>query len=358
MNLNENSLYCEDLDAVSKLPLLWDELIDRTVVITGGSGLIGSALIDTLMWRNRFYGQNCRIFAIGRNINRARERFAYCFGEDTFQYVVHDVNKPFSDSNAGEDAFVLHLASNTHPLAYAGDPIGTITTNIYGLKNMLDYSCNNASRRFVFASSNEIYGENRGDTEFFDEAYCGYIDCNTLRAGYPESKRCGEALCQAYMEQRGIDVVIPRFTRSYGPTMLLTDSKAVSQFIKNSLSGRDIILKSAGSQFYSYTYVMDAVGGLLTVMLAGEPGQAYNIADASSDITLKELAQLIAECSGVQVVFESPDDKERKGYSTATKARIQGGRLKGIGWKPRYDIRSGITRTIRIMRECGVGTEL
>ena len=355
MKLHENSLYCDDLDALSKLPLPWDELTDRTVVITGGSGLIGSAFIDTLVWRNRFYGQKCRILAIGRNSDYAKKRFAYCFEEDAFQYVIHDVNEPLSASDVVKDGFVLHLASNTHPLAYSGDPIGTITTNIYGLKNMLDYSCDTKAKRFVFASSNEVYGENRGDTEFFDEAYCGYIDCNTLRAGYPESKRCGEALCQAYREQRGVDVVIPRFTRSYGPTMLLTDSKAVSQFIKNGLSGRDIVLKSAGSQFYSYTYVMDAVGGLLTVMLAGESGQAYNIADVSSDITLKELAQLIAECSGVQVVFDLPDDKEKKGYSTATKARLQGVRLKGIGWKPRYDIRSGIARTISIMQDCGIG---
>lgn len=354
MNLHENPLYREDLEAVGRLPLPWDELTGRTIVITGGSGLIGSALIDTLIWRNRFYGQRCEIVAIGRNVNYARERFAYCLDDDGFQYLTHDVIESFSDFETREDDYVLHLASNTHPLAYAGDPVGTITTNVLGLKNMLDYSCSTHAKRFVFASSNEIYGENRGDTEFFDESYCGYIDCNTLRAGYPESKRCGEALCQAYMEQNGIDVVIPRFTRSYGPTMLLTDSKAISQFIKYGLSGNDIVLKSAGSQFYSYTYVMDTISGLLTIMLKGESGNAYNIADESSDITLRELAQLIADCSGVRVVYDTPDEKEKKGYSTATKARLSGGKLNEIGWRPRYDIRSGISRTIDIMKECSV----
>lgn len=95
----------------------------------------------------------------------------------------------------------------------------------------------------------------------FDEDYCGFINCNTLRAGYPESKRCGEALCQAYIRQKGLDIVIPRLTRSYGPTMLMSDSKAVSQFIKKGLAGEDIVLKSKGNQYYSYTYVADAVSG-------------------------------------------------------------------------------------------------
>ena len=120
-----------------------------------------------------------------------------------------------------------------------------------------------------------IYGENRGDTELFDESYCGYIDCNTLRAGYPESKRCGEALCQAYKKQKGVDVVVARLTRSFGPTLQLTDTKALTQFLKNGLNKENIVLKSAGTQYYSYTYAADAVTGLLTVLLQGESGAAY-----------------------------------------------------------------------------------
>ena len=216
---------------------------------------------------------------------------------------------------------------------------------------MLDFAVKHHTVRFAFASSNEIYGENRGDAELFDEGYCGYIDCNTMRAGYPESKRCGEALCQAYRAQKGLDVVIPRFTRTYGPTMVMSDSKAVSQFIKKGVAGEDIILKSAGTQYYSYQYMADSVSGLLTVLLLGADGNAYNIADESSDIMLKDLAGLIAAVNGKQVVFEIPDAVEAAGYSKATKARLDGGKLRSLGWKPEYDIREGIERTIRILRE-------
>ena len=199
-------------------------------------------------------------------------------------------------------------------MAYANDPIGTITANIIGTQNLLEFAVAHHAQRFAFASSNEIYGENRDDVELFKEDYCGYIDSNTLRAGYPESKRAGEALCQAYKRQKGLDVVIPRLTRSYGPTLARSDTKAMTQFIRNGVAREDIVLKSAGTQHYSYTYVADAVSGLLMVLLAGVNGEAYNIADQASNVMLKDVAAMIAQESGNQVVFELPDAVEQAGF--------------------------------------------
>jgi nucleoside-diphosphate-sugar epimerase len=290
------------------------------------------------------------VYVLGRNEIKARERFIKHCDDANFIFVQYDVKQPFLRDDIENIDYVFHLASNTHPMQYATDPIGTITTNIIGLQNMLEFAVRHNAERVIFASSNEIYGENRGDEELFNEDYCGYINPNTLRAGYPESKRCGEALCQAYISQKGIDVVIPRFTRSYGPTMLMSDTKAISQFIKKGLEGKDIILKSAGTQYYSYTYMADAISGLLTVFLKGEMGEAYNIADEQSDITLKNLASIIAEINGKEVIFEVPDDVEAAGYSTATKARLNGNKLKSLGWKPVYNIQSGMERTFKILK--------
>lgn len=350
MELYRSELYREDVARVAALPLPWERLENSQVLLSGATGLIGSFLVDVLMERNASHSMQCRVYALGRSAEKAAARFSRWKDSGDLVFIPYDINDPFERNDIDTIDYVLHLASNTHPMQYSTDPIGTITTNIIGLQNMLEFAVCHSAKRFAFASSNEIYGENRGDTEFFDETYCGYINSNTLRAGYPESKRCGEALCQAYIRQKGMDVVIPRLTRSYGPTMLMSDTKAISQFIRKAVAGEDIVLKSAGTQYYSYTYVADAVAGLLTVLLKGTCGEAYNIADEASDIMLKDLAEIIAGTVGRKVIFELPDATEAAGYSTATKARLDGSKLKALGWKAEYDIQSGIRRTIEIIR--------
>lgn len=350
MILIDNDLYKEDLKYIGELNLPWEKLQNKSMLISGATGMIGSLLIDAIQCKNRT-GLNCTIYALGRNSVKAKERFPYCWYEPNFKFIEHDINLSFEKSGLNKVDFVLHMASNTHPVAYAMDPIGTIQTNVIGTFHMLEFAAVHNATRVAFISSNEIYGENRGDTEKFSEEYCGYIDCNTMRAGYPESKRCGEALCQAYISQKNLNVVIPRLTRSYGPTLLMSDTKALSQFIKKGIANEDIVLKSTGTQYYSYTYAADAVAGLLTVLLCGEKGEAYNISDESSDIMLKDLAAIVADVCGTKVVFEIPDDIEAAGYSKATKARLENKKLKKLGYHAQYDIHKGIERTIAVLRE-------
>lgn len=340
--ITDNAEYMEDVKRVAGLDLPWEKLRDSTVLMSGVTGLIGSFLTDVLSER----GDNIRVAGLCRNTEAARERF-----NGSPVLIAQNVNEVFSDEVEGIDAdYVLHLASNTHPVQYSTEPISTITTNIIGTQHMLDYAARHHAKRFVFASSVEIYGEAQKGMLSFSEKDLGYIDCNTLRAGYPESKRAGEALCQAYRAQEGLDIVIPRLSRTYGPTMRGADSKAIAQFIKKGVKREDIVLKSAGTQLYSYSYVADAVSALLTVMLTGKDGEAYNIADPASDITLKELAECVAAEFGGKVIFELPDEKEKAGYSTATRAVLDAGKLRELGWKACTDMRDGMARTVRILR--------
>lgn len=342
-------LYTGEIDYMAKDEQLWSKLEGQTVLITGATGMIGKCLIETIIQHNSYSSAPTKVIAMSRNESSAKGRLGNLWNDVNFMYKACDINVGIQE--CGQVDYIIHAASNTHPLQYSQDSVGTIATNIIGTKNLLDYAVTHGTKRFCFVSSVEVYGENRGDAEKFDERYLGYIDCNTLRAGYPEGKRVGETLCNAYKQTYGLDFVIPRLSRVYGPTMLDSDTKALSQFIRKAAAGEDIVLKSEGMQKFSYSFVTDAVSGLLYVMQNGETGQAYNIANEESDVMLRDLAQMLADIAGKKVVFELPDEVERRGYSTATKAMLDVTKLKSLGWRARVDLAEGLKCTVSGLRK-------
>lgn len=352
MNINKNEIYQSDIIKAASADIPWEQLGGKTILLTGATGMIASVMIDILMYRNQNLAeqrQEVSVIAVSRNEAKARERFGAYWDSPFFTYLSHDITNPLPE--LGRIQYILHAASNTHPRAYATDPIGTITANVQGTYQLLDYAASHQCERFFFFSSVEIYGENRKDVDKFDESYLGYIDCNTVRAGYPESKRLGESLCNAFAAQKGQDFIIGRFSRVYGPTMTPEDSKAIAQFIKKAAAREDIVLKSAGNQLYSYTYVVDAAVAAFYLLLLGESKSAVNVVDSTSDIMLKDLASILAKEAGTKVVFELPDATEQAGYSTATKAVLDGTRMEQLGWKADTSIEEGLSKTIAILRD-------
>lgn len=343
--------YLQDVRRVAESACIdWERLKDRHISVSGATGQIGTFLIDVLMERNHRYCLQAHIHALGRNHRKAERRLPY-FTDPLFSFEQYDLND-YGSIPSGTADLIFHLASTTHPRAYATRPISTITSNVLGLMNLLGYASQQETpAALVFASSVEVYGQNRGDTDDFTEDYCGYIDCNTLRAGYPESKRCCEALCQAFLHEKHVPVYLPRIPRTFGPTLLSGDSKAVSQFLKNGLLNQDIVLKSAGAQYYSFLYIADVVEAILTITTRGESGLAYNIADKSCNTTLLDLAKTIAATAGTHVIHQTPDSVESTGYSIATHATMDATRLHHLGWKAATTLPEGIRRTLSILGE-------
>lgn len=343
-----HSLYKEDVAYVAGLDLPWEKLQDKSILIVGASGLIGTCMVDALVYRNQYYGSNIKIYTLGRSRSKAELRFGDYLKENKITFIEQNITQPLTIDEHFD--FYIHGASNTHPVAYASDPVGTITTNILGMHNILEHAVAHQAERILLLSTVEIYGD-RTTPEPFKENEMGYINCNTARAGYPESKRVAESLCQSYRAKYGMDVVMGRLCRSYGPTMSIDDSKALAQFIRNAVKNEDVILKSEGMQNYSYCYMADAVAGLLTVMLKGESGEAYNIADPASDVRLKEIAAVIAAQAGKEVVFQLPDQTERKGFSVVVNGLLDASKLRTLGFKAKYNIEEGIARTVQVLKE-------
>ena len=335
----ENALYQQDLRNIVSMPGI-ETLHGKTILITGATGMVGTHLIDALMLLG-----DVKVYAVGRDKNRAMDRLGSYYDSPLFTFVEQDVcNKFPSDINPD---IIIPLASNTHPLAYSQYPVETMLINIKGAEHALNLAVETGAT-VLYPSTVEVYGNAIGE-DTFSEDYTGKLNLSTSRSCYTESKRSAEAMCQSFIAEKGAKVKIVRLSRLFGPTMLMTDSKASSQFIKKALAHEDIILKSEGNQLFSYTYITDAVRAMLHVLIYGEVGTAYNISCESCDVRLKEFAGLCAQYNGKDVIFELPSETERKGFSVAQKAVLDNSRLRSIGWTPLYNMKEALWRTLDII---------
>ncbi len=324
-------------------------LSDKTIFITGAAGLIGSYIIDLIITSNDLFNTNIKVFAADIDAKLLNERFPDTYNE-TVKKFVFDVNEDAIPIDCTD--YVIHAASNTSPTDYATKPIATMRTNIIGTDRLLSHFCDKGIRRFVFCSSVEAYGQNNGDVDEFTEDYSGYVNCNTLRAGYPSAKRASEALCNAYAEEfKTLDFTIARIGRIYGPTVIWGDAKAPTQFIMNAVNGEDIVLKSAGTQEFSYGYVGDCAMAMLYILIKGEKGNAYNIADPVSRVLLRYFAESCAVAGGTSLIAGEPTAAEKAGYSKITKAVMNTDKLSALGWTAKYDVRDGVLRTVNYLKE-------
>ena len=337
----KHQLYQEDLHYILITKGI-ESLIDKSILITGATGLIGMQMIDALMMHG-----GITIYAVGRDKQKAAERLGEYFDRPNFFFIEQDVREPFADSlNVN---YIIPCASNTHPLAYSQYPVETMTINIKGAENALELATR-CKATVLYPSTVEVYGNANGN-DVFTEDYTGKLNLSTSRSCYTESKRSAEALCQSYIAEKGANVRIVRRSRMFGPTILTSDSKASSQFIKNAVTDEDIVLKSEGNQYFSYTYVADAVTGLLTVLLNGELGVPYNVSSEKTNVHLKEFAQICAEYNGKNVIFDLPSELEKKGYSIAMTAILDNSRIKTIGFNPIYSMNDAVIRTIEILKD-------
>lgn len=338
-------LYRDDLKRILDIPGI-EAIKGRSFLITGATGLIGTCLIDALMFFNSL-DADIKIYAVGRNWKKAKFRLGEYENDVHFHFMEQDVRLSLPEDLKVD--VIIPLASNTHPLAYSQYPVETIEINVKGAEHALDKAVTSGAT-VLYPSSVEVYGNARGE-DVFTEGYTGKLNLLNARSCYPESKRLSEALCFSYIAERGAKVKIVRLSRAFGPTMLASDTKASSQFILKALAGEDIVLKSKGEQFFSYIYVADVVKAMLHVLLHGENGVPYNISNSDCNVKLKDFAGSCARWAGKKVVFDLPSEVEQKGYSVAMHAILDNARLQSIGCQPIFPFDEAIRRTLVILAD-------
>ena len=348
MSFYDSKTFREDLKQAVLQTVGKEKLFHASVMITGASGLIGSFMTDMLLELNRSENADITVYAIDLSEERMAARFAEVRTEKLI-YVEHNVND-LPDFDFSVD-YIIHAASNAFPAAFNSDPVGTIMSNIQGTKYLLDYGRDHGAKRLLYISSGEVYGQGDLSLESFAESYGGYVDPTEPRSCYPNSKRCAETLCVSYTKQFGLETVIVRPSHTFGANATKADNRANVQFINQAMAGEDIVLTSAGSQMRSYTYIADSASAIISVLTAGESGQAYNIANPASRTTVAGLAQTIADETGVKLVFADPDAVQKAELSPIAKQVLCADKLEALGWKGSFTVTDGVQHVLRILNE-------
>lgn len=339
----------EDIISFCTPELLLEKLKNKTVLITGASGMVGSYFAYVLQKLNEIYDAQIKIVAVVRNINKLD---AHIKEDNNVEVIVQDIISPIE--YAGSVDYVIHAASPASPKIMSTQPVETNFANTIGTANTLLLAKNKNASGYMFISSREIYGEPAEGQEIFTEdGPLGQVNPLVPRNGYAEGKKAAENMCSAFRDEYGLNTKIVRLAHTYGPGMSIYDGRVQADFLNNVLHNEDIVLKSDGSSVRTYTYIADAIKAMFLVLLKSQD-LVYNIADENSKTSIRNLAEILVHLmpeKGLKLVFDIPKEG-LKGTAAFKNGILSTDKIRNeLGWEPTYGIEAGFRRTVEHLTE-------
>ena len=351
MKLSDDKILQNDLDLIAKSgSVSWDMLKDKSVLVTGATGLIGSQIVMSLLNASAEKDLNIKVLAAVRNKDKAEKIFKYA-DKNTLKFVVQDILQPFDIPDSVD--YIIHGASMTSSKDFVDYPVETIKTALVGTENILNLAKEKNIKGMVYLSSLEVYGVVDFSIDKVDEKMFGMIDPMSVRSSYSEGKRMVECLCASYASEYDIPIKVARLCQTFGPGVSYSDNRVFAQFARSVIEGNDIVLKTDGSTERNYCYIRDAISGILTVLLKGETGEAYNVANKNTLITIRGMAEMLIDMypeSKTKLVFDIADDITKLGYNPKVKMNLDTSKLEALGWSAKVDLKDMFENLIESMK--------
>lgn len=334
----------EDLRRMCQADLPWQQLGGKTVLVTGATGMLASYVTWLLLCLHEEVGIDVSVVALCRNPQKAEQYYGSYVGKPYFHLLTQDICNPIVyDGNVD---YIFHLAGNASPHFINTDPVGIMRCNLLGTLNVLELARKKQTAKVIFASTREVYGANE-HADKLDECSYGVLDPLDARSCYPESKRAAETLLKSYYLQYGVEFNTIRIAHAYGPTMTLeNDGRVMADLMGDVVAGRDIVLKSSGEAIRAFVYITDAVLGMFTVLFKGKVGEAYNLANETEPISIRDLAQLLTSSRNDKTIQVVINEGDQKGYCAYRRTALDTTAIEHLGWKPQVSLDEGIIRVL------------
>lgn len=327
-----DDIFLEDIKKINENPYIqWELFKDKTLFVTGATGLIGTTFIYGIDFANTVRNLNIKIIALVRDIDKAQERFQKLQKKSHFHLILGTVEHlPLID---GPIDYIVHAASKTASREFINHAVETIKTTVLGTIQILELAKEKAAKA-VFLSSMEVYGNpEKGHT--LTENEIGAMSPLNLRNSYPIGKIMAESLCCAYAAEYNVDVSIIRLAQTYGMGKNDKDVRVFAYFANCIRENKDIVLKTKGESERCYLHTNDAVSAILVVLAKGTSGQAYNAADEDTYCSIAEMARKMADANGIKVKFDIQDEAAN-GFPQTVYLKLNTTELKNLGWLPVY----------------------